>query len=338
MTVTNSTPADKRGVLAIGNAIVDVLAQVDDGFLQQHGMNKAHMTLIDAERAEAIYAAMPAAKVRMSGGSAANTAAGIAMLGGAVRFVGRVRNDELGDAFSADIRKIGVGFDTSPAQDGPATARCLILVTPDAQRTMNTYLGACAQMTPEDIDPAAIAAAQVTYLEGYLWDQPHAKEAMRKAMRLTHEAGGKVAMTLSDAFCVERHRAEFQHLVEHNIDILFANESEIVSLYQTSDFDGALQHVRDHVDVAALTRSEKGSVILAGQNVHIIDAVPGVSVVDTTGAGDLYAAGFLHGYVEGFDLHACGRLGSLCAAEVISHVGARPQIDLKPFVAQALKG
>jgi len=325
----------KTAVLAVGNAIVDVLAQVDDAFLQQHGMAKAHMTLIDAARAEAIYAAMPAAKVRMSGGSAANTAAGIAMLGGSVRFVGRLRDDELGQAFSQDIRKIGVAFDTLPATDGPATARCLILVTPDAQRTMNTYLGACAEMTPDDIDANAVAEAKVTYLEGYLWDQPRAKEAMRKAMRLTHEAGGKVAMTLSDAFCVERHRAEFLHLVEHNIDILFANESEITALYQSKDFDGALQHVRQHVEVAALTRSEKGSVIIAGQSVHIIDAVPGVSVVDTTGAGDLYAAGFLHGYTQHFDLHACGRLGSLCAAEVISHVGARPQIALKPFVQQA---
>ncbi|WP_430396872.1 adenosine kinase [Ferrovibrio sp.] len=325
----------KTAILAVGNAIVDVLAEVDDAFIAQHGMAKGHMTLIDAARAEAIYGAMPAQKTRMSGGSAANTAAGIAVLGGSVSFVGRVRNDELGDAFSHDIRKIGVGFDTKAATDGPATARCLILVTPDAQRTMNTYLGACAEMTPDDVSAAAVADAKVTYLEGYLWDQPRAKEAMRKAMRLAHEAGNKVALTLSDAFCVERHRAEFQYLVEHAVDILFANESEIVSLYQSSDFDGALQHVRHHVDVAALTRSEKGSVILAGETVHIIDAVKGVSVKDTTGAGDLYAAGFLHGYTAGLDLHASGRLGSLCAAEVISHVGARPLIDLKPFVQQA---
>ncbi len=326
----------KTDVLAIGNAIVDVLAQVPDSFLHDRGLSKGHMTLIDAGQAESLFSAMGNTK-QMSGGSAANTAAGLADLGSRVRFIGRVRNDALGDAFTRDIRGLGVAFDTPAAGSGPSTARCLIMVTPDAQRTMHTYLGACVDMTPDDVDETAVSDAHVTYLEGYLWDQPRAKESMRKAMRLCHEAGGKVAMTLSDAFCVERHRAEFQHLVEHHIDILFANESEIVALYQSKDFDQALHHLQGKVEVAALTRSEKGSVILNEAQVHIIDAVPGVSVLDTTGAGDLYAAGFLHGYCAGFALDACGRLGSLCAAEIISHVGARPLTSLKPFAQQALK-
>lgn len=329
-------PTAPNNVLAIGNAIVDVLARVDNDFLDAHGMAKGGMMLIDGGRAEQLYGAM-GETVECSGGSAANTAAGIAALGGAVQFVGRVRNDALGDVFARDIRALGVRYDTAAATEGPSTARCLIMVTPDAQRTMNTFLGAAVDLTPDDIEPAAVAAAEITYLEGYLWDQPKAKEAMRKAMRLAHDAGRKVAMTLSDSFCVDRHRAEFRHLVEHHIDILFANEAEIKALYEVRDFDAALQQVRGHVDVAALTRSEKGSVIIANEAVHIIDAVPGVTVVDTTGAGDLYAAGFLYGYTHAFDLHQAGRLGALCAAEVISHIGPRPQVPLKPYVAQALK-
>jgi sugar/nucleoside kinase (ribokinase family) len=248
-----------------------------------------------------------------------------------------VRNDGLGNSFTSDIRKLGVQYDTPAAVDGASTARCLIFVTPDAQRTMNTYLGASIDLTPDDIDPAAVKAAEITYLEGYLWDQPKAKEAMRKSIHLAHDAGRKVAMSLSDSFCVDRHRAEFLHLVEHHIDILFANEAEITSLYEVQDFDGALQHVRGHVDVAALTRSEKGSVIISGEALHIIDAVKGVKVVDTTGAGDLYASGFLYGFTHGFDLHQAGMLGSLCAAEVIAHIGPRPQSPLKPLVAKAQK-
>lgn len=327
----------KNNVLAIGNAIVDVLARVDNAFLDEHGMPKGGMTLIDGGRAEQLYGAM-GETTEVSGGSAANTAAGIAALGGKVQFIGRVRNDALGDVFARDIKALGVQYDTAPATDGPSTARCMIMVTPDGQRTMNTYLGASIDLTPDDIESSAVAAAEITYLEGYLWDQPMAKEGMRKAMRLAHDAGRKVAMSLSDSFCVDRHREEFRHLVEHHIDILFANEAEITALYQVSDFDQALQHVRHHVDIAALTRSEKGSVILAGEEVHIIDAVKGVTVIDTTGAGDLYAAGFLYGFTYGFDLHAAGRLGSLCAAEVISHIGPRPQKPLKPFVAEAKNG
>lgn len=328
---------DSLNVLAIGNAIVDVLAQVSDNFLDTHGMVKASMALVDGGKAEAIYAQM-GKTLETSGGSAANTAAGIAALGGKVQYIGRVRNDPLGATFSREIRNLGVLYETPAATEGASTARCMILITPDAQRTMNTFLGASIDLSPDDIDAAAIARAEIVYLEGYLWDQPRAKDAMRKAMRLAHEAGRKVAMSLSDSFCVDRHRDEFQHLVEHHIDILFANEAEIKSLYQVEDFDDALQHVRHHVDIAALTRSEKGSVILRGEEVHIIDAVPGVKVIDTTGAGDLYAAGFLYGFTHDFDLHACGRLGSLCAAEVIAQIGPRPQQSIRPLVEKALKG
>ncbi|WP_370154695.1 adenosine kinase [Ferrovibrio sp.] len=328
---------DSTNVLAIGNAIVDVLARVHDDFLDTHGMVKASMTLIDGGTAETIYGHM-GETTETSGGSAANTAAGIAALGGRVQYIGRVRNDALGATFIREIRSLGVIFENAPAAEGPSTARCMILITPDAQRTMNTYLGACVDLAPDDVDPAAVARAEIVYLEGYLWDQPKAKDAMRKAMRLAHDAGRKVAMTLSDSFCVDRHRDEFRHLAEHHIDILFANEAEIKSLYQVDDFDAALQHVRHHVDIAALTRSEKGSVILAGEEVHIIDATPGVKVVDTTGAGDLYASGFLYGLTHDFDLHAAGRLGSLCAAEVIAQIGPRPQKSIRPLVDRALKG
>lgn len=320
-------------VLAIGNAIVDVLARVDNDFLDEHGMTKGSMTLIDGGRAEQLYGAM-GPTVEMSGGSAANTAAGIASLGGNVQFIGRVRNDPLGQSFIRDIRGLGVRYDVPPASEGPSTARCLILVTPDAQRTMNTYLGASIDLTPEDIEPVAVSRAEIVYLEGYLWDQPQAKDAMRKAIRLAHDAGRRVALTLSDSFCVDRHRAEFLHLAEHHVDILFANEAEIKSLYQVGDFDSALQQAREHVDIAALTRSEKGSVILAGEEVHIIDAVPNVNVIDTTGAGDLYAAGFLYGLTHDFDLHAAGQLGALCAAEVIAQIGPRPQSPLKPLIGR----
>ncbi len=323
-------------VLAIGNAIVDVLARVDNDFLDEHGMTKGSMTLIDGGRAEQLYGAM-GPTVEMSGGSAANTAAGIASLGGNVQFIGRVRNDPLGQSFIRDIRGLGVRYDVPPASEGPSTARCLILVTPDAQRTMNTYLGASIDLTPEDIEPVAVSRAEIVYLEGYLWDQPQAKDAMRKAIRLAHDAGRRVALTLSDSFCVDRHRAEFLHLAEHHVDILFANEAEIKSLYQVGDFDSALQQAREHVDIAALTRSEKGSVILAGEEVHIIDAVPNVNVIDTTGAGDLYAAGFLYGLTHDFDLHAAGQLGALCAAEVIAQIGPRPQSPLKPLIGRVTR-
>jgi len=314
-------------VLAIGNALVDVLSQESDEFVREHGLERGAMTLVDAERAQALYDAMgPATEV--SGGTAANTAAGLASFGASVGFVGRVRDDQLGAVFAHDIRAIGVEFATEPASAGAPTGRCLIVVTPDAERTMSTFLGAASQLGPEDIDSEAVAAADITYLEGYLFDQPEAKEAFRHAARLAHDAGNRVALTLSDSFCVERHRADFLDLVEGQVDVLFANEAEVRSLYEADEFDGVLAHVRGHCEIAALTRSEKGSVVVAGEDVHVVDAHRVPKVVDTTGAGDQYAAGFLHGLTRGHDLATCGRLGALAAAEVISHLGARPETSL----------
>ncbi|MEE8532652.1 MAG: adenosine kinase [Alphaproteobacteria bacterium] len=314
-------------VVGIGNAIVDVLVHADDAFLDAHGLAKGAMALIDAEQAASLYADMGPG-VEVSGGSAANTLAGLAALGGAGAFVGMVCDDQLGQVFAHDIRAAGVAFDTPPAAEGPPTARCLIVVTPDAQRTMSTYLGACVELGPGDVDEALVAAARITYLEGYLWDPSGAKEAFRKAHRIAHENGRRVALSLSDPFCVDRHRDEFLDLVADHIDVLFANEVEITSLYRVDSFDEALQQVRGHCEIAALTRSEMGSVIVAGDEVHVVDAHPVERVVDTTGAGDLFAAGFLHGVTQGWDLARSARLGGLVAAEVIGHIGARPEADL----------
>ncbi len=314
-------------VVGIGNAIVDVLVHADDAFLDAHGLAKGAMALIDAEQAASIYADIGPG-VEVSGGSAANTLAGLAALGGAGAFVGMVCDDQLGQVFAHDIRAAGVAFDTPPAAEGPPTARCLIVVTPDAQRTMSTYLGACVELGPGDVDEALVAAARITYLEGYLWDPSGAKEAFRKAHRIAHENGRRVALSLSDPFCVDRHRDEFLDLVADHIDVLFANEVEITSLYRVDSFDEALQQVRGHCEIAALTRSGKGSVIVAGDEVHVVDAHPVERVVDTTGAGDLFAAGFLHGVTQGWDLARSARLGGLVAAEVIGHIGARPEADL----------
>ncbi|HXH23591.1 MAG TPA: adenosine kinase [Dehalococcoidia bacterium] len=324
----------RYGVTAIGNAIVDVLARADDAFLFEQRLTKGAMSLVDEEAAERLYALMGPG-VEVSGGSAANTVACFAGLGGRAAFVGKVANDLLGRVFAHDIRAAGVHFDTPPLDGGASTARCLIVVTPDAQRTMQTFLGAAGEVGPEDIDEALVAASRVVYLEGYLWDKPRAKEAFLKAARAAAAAGGKVALTLSDPFCVDRHRESFLELVEGHVDLLFANEEEVKSLYQVSDFDTALQHVRGHCEIAALTRSEKGSVVVNGGEVHVVDAEKGVTVVDTTGAGDAYAAGFLYGYTRGRDLYTCARLGSLLAAEVISHYGARPEADLKQLAARA---
>ncbi|MBT5413987.1 MAG: adenosine kinase [Rhodospirillaceae bacterium] len=321
-------------VVGIGNAIVDVLAHAEDGFLDAHGLAKGAMTLIDAEAAEALYAAMGPA-VEISGGSAANTLAGLASLGGQGAFIGKVRNDQLGAVFAHDIRAAGTGFDTEFAADGPPTARCLVLVTPDAQRTMQTYLGAAVDLGPEDVEPGVIESAGVTYLEGYLWDPPRAKAAFLKAAEIAHGAGRRVALSLSDPFCVERHRAEFRDLVENHVDILFANEAEIVALYETADFDSSLEAVRGRCELVALTRSEKGSVVLKGDETHAVAAAPVDRVVDTTGAGDLYAAGFLYGAVRDFAPAECARLGGLAAAEAISHLGARPETPLAALIAAA---
>jgi sugar/nucleoside kinase (ribokinase family) len=318
--------------VAIGNAIVDVLSHADDAALARLGLAKGAMTLIDGARAEELYAAMGPA-MEVSGGSAANTVAGLASLGRRGAFIGKVRNDQLGGIFRHDIRASGVAFDVAPALDGPPTARCLIFVTPDAQRTMQTYLGACVELGPDDVDAALVAAAKVTYLEGYLWDPPGAKQAFLKAARIAHEAGRKVALSLSDPFCVDRHRAEFRDLVDGHVDILFANEVEVCSLYEVESFDAALHAVRGSCEVAVLTRSARGSVVLDGDDIHVVDAAPVARVVDTTGAGDLYAAGFLAGYTSGRPLYDCGRMGALAAAEVISHFGARPETSLKSIVA-----
>ena len=322
-------------VTAIGNAIVDVLARADDSLLVQHKLAKGAMSLIDTETAERLYAVMGPGTEK-SGGSAGNTAAVIAALGGRVAYIGKVADDQLGQVFSHDIRAIGVTYDTTPLKGGLPTARSLIFVTPDAQRTMQTYLGATTQLGPEDVNMDYITSSKVVYLEGYLWDQPRAKKAMREAAVKAHDTGVKVSLTLSDAFCVARFRDEFLELAEKHVDILFANESEILSLYQVDNFDDALQQVRKHCEIAALTRSEKGSVIVNGDEVHIIDAEKGVKVVDTTGAGDAYAGGFLYGYTQGYDLVTCGRLGGLMAAEVISHLGPRPETDLKKLAAAVL--
>ncbi|MGE0736017.1 MAG: adenosine kinase [Alphaproteobacteria bacterium] len=322
-------------VVGIGNAIVDVLSQTDDGFLAAHKMAKGGMTLIDAEQAERIYGAMGPG-IEMSGGSVANTMAGIASLGGRGAFFGKVRDDQLGDVFRHDIRAIGVKFDTPAAKHGLPTARCLILVTPDAQRTMNTFLGVSVDFGPEEIDEATVKAAKITYLEGYLWDPPKAKQAFLKAAQVAHAAGRKVALSLSDAFCVARHRDSFRELVDGHVDILFANESEIVSLYDAKNFDEALQQVRGKCEIAALTRSEKGSVVIAGNEVHVVDAAKIARVVDTTGAGDLYAAGFLYGVTHGKSLAECAKIGGIAAGEAISHMGARPATPLAALVKQQL--
>ena len=330
-----SSPPRAPQLVGIGNAIVDVLARTDDAFLDRHGLNKGAMTLIDADQADRLYDTMGPA-IEMSGGSAANTIAGFAALGGDAAYIGKVKTDQLGAVFTHDIRSLGVVFDTPKATSGPPTARCLILVTPDAQRTMNTYLGACVELGPADIDEARIAAAQIVYMEGYLWDPPAAKDAFRKAMAIAGANGTRSALTLSDGFCVDRYRDEFRALVDGPLDILFANEDEIKSLYQVDDFDDALQAIRGRVDMAALTRSEKGSVIVAGDEIHIVDAEPVADLQDTTGAGDLFAAGFLYGLTHGRSYHDCARLGGIAAAEVISQIGPRPQTDLKAAVADRM--
>ncbi len=314
-------------VIGVGNAIVDVLAQADDAFLDRNDLDKGMMTLIDTDRARALYQSMGPA-IEVSGGSAANTLAGLASLGGKGAYIGKVRNDQLGGVFTHDIRAAGVDFRSWPAEDGPPTARCLIFVTPDAQRTMQTYLGVSVELSSDDIDPEAIGSARITYLEGYLFDRDEAKKAFVRAAEIAHAADRKVALTLSDPFCVDRHRAEFRHLVSGHVDILFANQAEIESLYQVSDFDEALQRIRGHCEIAALTRGAQGSVVISGDELHVIDAHPVANVIDTTGAGDLYAAGFLYGITHGRDLAASGRIGSLCAAEIISHFGARSSSPL----------
>jgi sugar/nucleoside kinase (ribokinase family) len=320
-------------VCGIGNAIVDMLAHCDLGFIDRMQLNKGTMTLIDAARAEELYAAMGPA-VEASGGSCGNTVAGIASLGGRSAYFGKVGNDQLGGIFRHDMRATGVHFETPSATSTTPTARSMIFVTPDAERTMNTFLGACVELTPDDIDEKIVANARVTYLEGYLWDPPLAKQAFLKAANIAHAAGREISLTLSDPFCVKRYQHEFQDLVKNHVDILFANEHEITALWQTDDFDAAMALTRRHCDLAAVTRSARGSVIITGDDTFEVPAWPVDRVVDVTGAGDLYAAGFLYGYTHGRDHAESGRIGAIAAAEIISHYGARPETPLSELLLQ----
>jgi sugar/nucleoside kinase (ribokinase family) len=326
--------APRYDVLGIGNAIVDVIARTEDDFLAAQGMHKGGMALIDEARAATIYDAMGPA-TESSGGSAANTIVGVASFGGRAAFVGKVKDDVLGKAFAHDIRAARVTFDTKAATSGPSTARCYIMVTPDGERTMNTYLGAAQDLKPSDIDEAAVAAAAVVYLEGYLWDPPQAKEAFVKAADIAHRNNRKVALTLSDSFCVDRYRSEFLDLIRKGtVDIVFANEHELRSLYETSDFDTAAKALRGDAKLAVVTRSEKGCVVVTRDGIEAVQAMPIDKVVDVTGAGDLFAAGFLVGHSHGKDHRTAARLGALAAAEVIQHIGARPAVSLRGLAAE----
>ncbi len=316
-------------VIGIGNAIVDVLSHSDDDFLVRQKMPKGSMSLIDENRAEAIYNAMGPV-IECSGGSAANTIVGVAMLGGKAAFIGKVKDDELGETFARDIRASGVAFSTPMAKEGPATARSFILVTPDGQRTMNTYLGAAQDLTPDDISVDEVRSAQVLYLEGYLWDPKRAKEAFVKAAGIAHDNDRTVALTLSDAFCVDRYRKEFLELIRNKtVDLVFANEAELKSLYESSDFDSAVAALRKDASIAVVTRSEKGAMVITREHTDTVPAFPVERVVDTTGAGDLFAAGFLYGFAKDLPHVNSLRLGALCAAEIISHIGARPARKLR---------
>jgi sugar/nucleoside kinase (ribokinase family) len=322
-------------VVGIGNAIVDVLSHASEQLLARYGLAKGTMTLVDAGTALQIYREMEN-RVECSGGSAANTMVGLASLGGSAAYVGKVRDDPLGSVFADDIHGAGVRFDTDPATEGSPTGRCLVLVTPDAQRTMQTFLGASAALAPADIPAETVREARVTYLEGYLWDPPPAKEAFLRAAEIAHGAGRKVALSLSDPFCVDRHREEFRELLRGHVDILLANEAEVISLYRSDNFDDAVEALRGDCALAAVTRGSAGSVILAGGELHPVEAEPVDHIVDTTGAGDLYAAGFLFGVTRDLDPACCGRLGSIAAAEIISHFGARPEAPLAERVASLL--
>jgi sugar/nucleoside kinase (ribokinase family) len=321
-------------VAAIGNAIVDVIAPAEEAFLEAEGLSKGAMMLIDEDQAHRLYGKM-AAGIEASGGSAGNTVAGVASLGGKSVYLGKVADDQLGEVFAHDMRAIGVEFETPPLSGGPATGRSLINVTADGQRTMCTFLGASTQLRAADVDPAAIEGAQIVYLEGYLFDPNEARLAFAKAAGLARAAGRRIALTLSDAFVVERHRAALLAFIDSDVDILVANTAELTALFETDDFDAATQAIRGRCAMSAVTRSEHGSLILVGAETHVIAAAPVEKVVDTTGAGDQYAAGFLFGLAKGRPLGQCGRLGSLAAAEVISHYGPRPQTSLRELAAAA---
>jgi sugar/nucleoside kinase (ribokinase family) len=330
--VPRDVPNGRIDVTGIGNAIVDVLAHADDGMLMRCGLVKGTMALVDESRAASLYAQMAQA-IEVSGGSVANTVAGVASLGGRAAYIGKVHADQLGAVFTHDIRSAGVSFDTQPLLTGAPTARSLILVTPDAQRTMNTFLGACREFGPADIDEGLIRRSKVVYIEGYLWDAPAMGAAFAKVARIAADTDTKLAISLSDPFCVDRHRSVFLDLLAEHVDLVFANEHEICALYQVDRLDDAIGRVRQQCEIAAVTRSEVGSIVIVGPDTYTVPAERVARVVDTTGAGDLYAAGFLHAYTRGLGPVECGRLGSLCAAEIISHVGARPERPLRALFA-----
>ena len=330
--MTNEPELD---VVGIGNAIVDVLAHCDDAFVETEGLVKGSMNLIEVDQSNSLYERMGPG-IEMSGGAAANSMVGAASFGSRVAYVGKIRDDQLGAVFAHDIRAAGVHFDTPVAPDGPPTAKSLILVTPDAHRTMSTYLGAAVELGPEDIDTDLVARCAITYLEGYLWDKPRAKDAFRVAMAAARGAGRRVSLTLSDSFCVERHRDEFRALVDDQVDLLFANEAEILALTLAPDLESAVAAVRGRSEIVVITRSERGSMVVTADETVEVPAAPVERLVDTTGAGDLYAAGFLHGLTRGRPLAECAGLGSLAASEVISHLGARPQADLAALAAAAV--
>ena len=327
--------APRYDILGIGNAIVDVLSRTEDDFLVSEGLHKGSMNLIDAERAEYLYSKMGPA-IEASGGSAGNTIFGIASLGGHPAYFGKVANDQLGEIFTHDMRSLGAHFENEPLIGGAPTARSMILISPDGERTMNTFLGACVELTEEDIDEEVVANSGITYMEGYLWDKENAKNAFRKAAKIAHEAGRQVSITLSDSFCVDRFRDEFLALIKTGqVDIVFANEPEVKSLYQTADRATALNALRQDTKLSAVTLGDEGSVAISGNETHHVEACTIRELVDTTGAGDLYASGFLFGLSQDMSLEKCATLGNFCAAEVIQHIGPRPEHDMKLAAQQA---
>tara|TARA_Y100001968_G_scaffold314312_1_gene339521 strand:- start:938 stop:1945 length:1008 start_codon:yes stop_codon:yes gene_type:complete len=335
MSFSKSYLSTKLDVVGIGNAIVDILIQVDDSFLKENNLKKGSMALLDEQKAKDLYYKFSAG-LKTSGGSAANTLTGIAQLGGKSGFIGRVRNDELGKTFSKDIYNSGTIFNTPASEEGPSTARCMIFITPDAQRTMCTYLGASVLIEPEDLDFSLVENSKVVYLEGYLWDNSAAKRAFIKAAEVAKASGGEVALSLSDPFCVDRHRESFTELVTEYIDILFANESEIISLYQSHTFENALNELKNKCKISAITRGDKGSVILSKEDIININPYSFGKAIDTTGAGDIYAGGFLYGYTSGKDLKQCGKIGSICAGQIVTQLGPRSNTNLLELITNNL--